>query len=177
MERERYYFGKVLGASGLCFALQVVADAEEGGEVALTLAPSVRLPRRYLPWISMAVSQVLVPRASLAGHLCGIAAGVLYSYAAAGVECALAWLSSGWPGPTGQARQQAAQQRFHGGGRLDGRPIGRAAERRGRRTGRGHAWAVHLALLAAGFALDIGHAQLEARRRSRWQWRMLPHSY
>lgn len=58
---------------------QVVADHMRGGRVAM-LGSGLCMPARFSCWASLAVTQVLVPQASLTGHLCGVVAGLAHVY-------------------------------------------------------------------------------------------------
>ena len=59
--------------------MQVVADNLRGGSVNLG-SSQLAIPSKFYCWLTLAVNQLLVPQASLAGHLCGIAAGLLHIY-------------------------------------------------------------------------------------------------
>ena len=58
---------------------QVVADHMRGGQVAM-MGSGLCIPARFSCWASLAVTQVLVPQASLTGHLCGVVAGLAHVY-------------------------------------------------------------------------------------------------
>lgn len=58
---------------------QVVADHMRGGQVSM-MGSGFIMPARFSCWASLAVSQVLVPQASLTGHLCGVIAGLAHVY-------------------------------------------------------------------------------------------------
>ena len=69
---------------------QVVADHMRGGRVAL-MGSGLWVPARFSCWASLAVTQMLVPQASLTGHLCGVIAGLAHVYIPkAGIACAFA---------------------------------------------------------------------------------------
>ena len=59
---------------------QVVADHMRGGRVAIMGLSGLYMPARFSCWASLAVSQLLVPQASLTGHLCGVIAGLAHVY-------------------------------------------------------------------------------------------------
>ena len=40
----------------------------------------MRIPTKYAAWAELALIQLLVPNASFLGHLCGIAAGLIYIF-------------------------------------------------------------------------------------------------
>ncbi|GBF92666.1 hypothetical protein Rsub_05035 [Raphidocelis subcapitata] len=63
-----------VGFSGAVFALMAVDNAAARGATR-SLLGRVELPAPLLPWLTLAAVQVLVPRASLLGHLAGLLAG------------------------------------------------------------------------------------------------------
>ena len=67
---------------GQCFhgCLQVVADHMRGGTVSVFGMSGLVAPAKFSCWISLAVSQILVPQASFTGHLCGVLAGLMHVY-------------------------------------------------------------------------------------------------
>ena len=76
--------------------LQVVGGYMREADLAVA---QVEVPEEFVltagrlgAWPSLLLSHALVPNASLAGHLCGVAAGVLHMYAAR----ALAWAWRLW---------------------------------------------------------------------------------
>lgn len=62
------------GCSGVVFALMVVENAALGGATRSVFGV-VDVPAPLLPWALMALVQLVVPRASLLGHLAGLLAG------------------------------------------------------------------------------------------------------
>ncbi len=68
--------------SGPCFhgCLQVVADHLRGGTVSVFGISGLEAPAKFSCWISLAVTQFLVPQASFTGHLCGVLAGLMHVY-------------------------------------------------------------------------------------------------
>lgn len=59
--------------------VQVMRDHLRGG--ALTVGSGqLIIPARFSCWVNLVVTQVLVPRANLTVHLCGILAGLLHVY-------------------------------------------------------------------------------------------------
>lgn len=77
---QKYFLQSAVGASGLCFAMQVVADHMRGGRVSLFGISGLEMPAKFSCWASLAVTQFLVPEASFTGHLCGVLAGLLHVY-------------------------------------------------------------------------------------------------
>ncbi|KAL3141083.1 hypothetical protein ABBQ38_003439 [Trebouxia sp. C0009 RCD-2024] len=75
-----YFQDSIVGASGLCFALQVVTDHMRGGRVTVMGISGLDIPAKFSCWATLAVTQLLVPKASLTGHLCGIVAGLIHVY-------------------------------------------------------------------------------------------------
>lgn len=87
-----YYLAYSVGFSGVAMALKVVAGYMREADLARARVP---IPEEFMltagrlgAWPSLIMAHYLVPAASLPGHLCGIAAGVLQVYAARG----LSWL-------------------------------------------------------------------------------------
>jgi hypothetical protein len=74
-----------LGFSGVVFGLMVIEAAADGAPTRV-LFGRLPVPAPLLPWATMAVIQVLVPGASLLGHLAGLLAGEAW---AAGALAAL----------------------------------------------------------------------------------------
>eukprot|EP00696_Hemimastix_kukwesjijk_P015781 gnl/Hemi2/4012_TR1397_c0_g1_i1.p1 gnl/Hemi2/4012_TR1397_c0_g1~~gnl/Hemi2/4012_TR1397_c0_g1_i1.p1 ORF type:complete len:273 (-),score=27.29 gnl/Hemi2/4012_TR1397_c0_g1_i1:68-886(-) len=76
-----WYFECSVGFSGVLFALKVILnhqpDQANAMSAVLGLFP---IPGRYLVWAELVVIQLLVPRVSFFGHLCGILAGLSYVY-------------------------------------------------------------------------------------------------
>ena len=68
--------------AGQCFhgCLQVVADHMRGGTVSVFGISGLEVPAKFSCWISLAVTQILVPQASFTGHLCGVLAGLMHVY-------------------------------------------------------------------------------------------------
>ncbi|KAL0047259.1 hypothetical protein WJX82_011023 [Trebouxia sp. C0006] len=77
---RQYFLEGAVGASGLCFAMQVVADHMRGGTVSVFGISGLEAPAKFSCWISLAVTQFLVPQASFTGHLCGVLAGLVHVY-------------------------------------------------------------------------------------------------
>ncbi|DBB01243.1 TPA: hypothetical protein ACH3X1_001113 [Trebouxia sp. C0004] len=77
---RQYFLEGAVGASGLGFAMQVVADNMRGSTVSVFGISGLEAPAKFSCWISLAVTQILVPQASFTGHLCGVLAGLLHVY-------------------------------------------------------------------------------------------------
>lgn len=63
-----------VGISGVIFALMVVDNAIEGTPKRL-LFGRFEVPAPWVPWIMLFLIQIIVPRASFLGHLCGLLVG------------------------------------------------------------------------------------------------------
>lgn len=51
-----------------------------GGRVTVMGISGLDIPAKFSCWATLAVTQLLVPKASLTGHLCGIVAGLIHVY-------------------------------------------------------------------------------------------------
>ena len=51
-----------------------------GGTVSVFGISGLEAPAKFSCWISLAVTQILVPQASFTGHLCGVLAGLMHVY-------------------------------------------------------------------------------------------------
>ncbi len=77
--RQGYTIGVIAGQC-LHGCLQVVADHMRGGTVSVFGISGLEAPAKFSCWISLAVTQILVPQASFTGHLCGVLAGLMHVY-------------------------------------------------------------------------------------------------
>lgn len=60
--------------------LQVVADNMRGGRVNMMGINGLDIPSKFACWASLATTQLLIPQASMTGHLCGVIAGLAHVY-------------------------------------------------------------------------------------------------
>eukprot|EP00898_Chlorokybus_atmophyticus_P006557 jgi/Chlat1/6902/Chrsp52S06579 len=74
---EPYYHSCMVGFSAVLFALKIVLNHNSP---ASTRVMGFTLPTRYACWAELLYIQLVTPRASFIGHLCGILAGLLYVY-------------------------------------------------------------------------------------------------
>jgi membrane associated rhomboid family serine protease len=66
-----------VGLSGVIFTM-IVVETHLGGPGAVRLFNMFDLPAHLYPWTLLIVAQLMIPNASLSGHLCGLVVGVLY---------------------------------------------------------------------------------------------------
>ncbi|KAG2495314.1 hypothetical protein HYH03_006586 [Edaphochlamys debaryana] len=117
---DPYYAVGAVGLSSLAFAMQVVHGESRRGQRVLLLG-CLPLPAPY-SWVpGVVLSHVLAPESSFAGHMAGVAAGVLHSYIVRPVlRSVLRLLRGGGGGGAGGA---APRPRFYGSGTTSGRPV------------------------------------------------------
>ena len=83
---RQYHSVCVVGFSGVLFGMKAVANASDTGwqSLSVPMLGRISMPPKYVAWLELVLIQVLTPRASFVGHLCGILAG-------AGPRAILAW--------------------------------------------------------------------------------------
>ncbi|PSC69569.1 rhomboid mitochondrial [Micractinium conductrix] len=114
-----YFRAYGVGFSGVCMALKVIAGyLREADILAAPRAPP--LPEEFVltggrlaVWPTLLMSHLLVPAASLPGHVCGIAAGLLHVYAARALRALRARLARRRGGAPGGARRYLQDGRLH----------------------------------------------------------------
>ncbi|DBA66190.1 TPA: hypothetical protein ACH3X2_002573 [Trebouxia sp. C0005] len=79
-DKQGYFLQTSVGASGLCFGLQVVADYTRQG--AASVMNLTAIPVRFSCWSNLVVTQALLScdHVSFKGHLSGILAGLLHVF-------------------------------------------------------------------------------------------------
>ena len=77
-----YATSSAAGYSGVLYGVMTLAQQAGGGAVAIPLVGGYSLPLSIAPFITLAINQLLVPKASFVGHLAGIIAGLLLSWGA-----------------------------------------------------------------------------------------------
>jgi len=73
-----FYYECAVGFSAVLFALKVVLFYESPNSYHQVSFLPFLVPGKYVAWAELVVIQLLVPRASFFGHLCGILAGLSY---------------------------------------------------------------------------------------------------
>jgi len=79
-----FYHECAVGFSAVLFALKVVLFHESPNSYHHVSFLPFLVPGKYVAWVELAIIQLLVPRASFFGHLCGILAGLIYVSGALG---------------------------------------------------------------------------------------------
>lgn len=103
-----------VGCSAVLFALKVVVQRDQQGAVAWG---GLVVPARHAAWLELIVASLVNPRASFAGHLAGIAAGLLHvKVLEPGWERGWRWWSGGQRQWQRERQRRPAAPRFGGGG-------------------------------------------------------------
>ncbi|GBF96816.1 hypothetical protein Rsub_09672 [Raphidocelis subcapitata] len=113
--RHLYTSTCAVGFSGVLFAYKVVLNHDDATTSTVLGIP---LPTKYMAWAELLLASALNPRASFAGHLAGIAAGLLHVRAAAALRRG-GWarrLAAAARRVAGAAGGGARGPRFAGGG-------------------------------------------------------------
>lgn len=79
LSREEYAHTRAVGFSGVIFGLMTVASLWQP-DSSLSVFGRFELPITYAPFSSLILTQIMVRRASFAGHAAGIVSGFLYGW-------------------------------------------------------------------------------------------------